>query len=173
MRGLRRNKIPFWYCLYLGDSKPGSTASAGDAISGITVVGDNSAEENWLLDDQGFQTGEQISRYSAPKKMYAYITTYADGRINPEAFGAERDYDKVIITSWKQCPIDEFSVLFVDKGPEYTEIPSYDVEESDTFLGDDTIKPRIYKQPKYDYRVRGISRSLNGVRIMIQKVAVT
>jgi len=57
----------------------------------------------------------------------------------------------VIVTDDLTCPIDENSVLFVDKLPEYSE--------------DGT--------PLYDYVVKRVAKSLNAIAYAIQKVNVS
>ena len=44
----------------------------------------------------------------------------ATGQSNTEQFGNLENYDKVIVTDDLNCPIDENSVLFIDKEPEYS-----------------------------------------------------
>ena len=57
----------------------------------------------------------------------------------------------MIVTDDLTCPIDENSVLFVDKLPEYSE--------------DGT--------PLYDYVVKRVAKSLNAIAYAIQKVNVS
>ena len=64
---------------------------------------------------------------------------------NTEQFGNLENYDKVIVTSDMSCPIDEDTVLWID--------------ETDT------------SQP-YDYIVKRVSRSKNGISIAVAKVEV-
>ena len=74
----------------------------------------------------------------------------ARGQASVEMFGNLDGYDKVLVTDWVECPIDENSVLFVDKAPAY-----------------DTSG-----HPIYDYIVRRVAKSLNSVAIAIGKVSV-
>ena len=64
---------------------------------------------------------------------------------------SRENYDKVIVTDDMDCPIDENSVLFVDREPE-------------TSLDGDLL---------YDYVVRRVSKSLNYISIAISKVRVS
>ena len=172
MRGLRRNKRTFWYCPFLDTNQPGSAAIGGIAVSGDTTVGDDSANENRLLDEDGFETGEIVSRYGSPVKVSATVTS-ARGQVQTEPFGTYEDYDKIIVTAWTDIPIDENSVLFLDKEPEFQDVPAYGIEKIDTPLGGEDVVQKTYRQPVYDYRVTRVSRGLNGARIFAQKVAVT
>lgn len=91
MKCLRRNKRPFWYCLF--DWK----------------------EE--ILDDDGNRTGEFVVHYHDPVRMTGNISV-AHGEIQDELFGRNVTYDKVILLDNPDCPIAEDSVLFVDKEPD-------------------------------------------------------
>ena len=144
MRCLKRNMTPFWYCLY------------------------ESSEE--ILDDYGNATGEMDVRYAEAVQMFANISP-ATGYAQSEMFGDLDNYDKVIVTDDLACPIDEHSVLFIDKEPEYdTEtIPSD--EETGTLSGDEP-EPVVIKRPKYDYIVKRIAKSLNSISIAVRKVEI-
>lgn len=93
MKILNRNKQKFYYCLY-------------DSTEIVT-------------DEYGNETGEKVL-YKIGVPMYANISP-ATGLANTEQFGNLEDYDKVIVTDDMSCPIDEHTVLFIDKQPEYKE----------------------------------------------------
>ena len=124
MKTLKRNQRTFWYCLY--DHK-------------IPIV-----------DEYGNQSGEEIVVYAEPVEMKANISQ-ATGQSNTEQFGNLESYDKVIVTDWMECPIDENSVLFIDKEPEYS----------------------LEDNPMFDYIVRRVAKSLNSVSIAVKKVNVS
>lgn len=121
MRCLERNKQPFWYCLY--------------------------SEEEAVYDEYGNEVSEPHVIYEDPIRMYANISQ-ASGYSQTEQFGNLADYDKVIVTDDMECPIDEHTVLFVDKYPEYN-------DEGDL---------------AFDYVVRRVAKSLNSISIAIRKV---
>jgi len=125
MRCLNRNKRQFWYCLFAGSG-------------------------NEVVDTYGNATGVFPPTYAAPVSMMANISP-ANGQSNMEMFGSLESYDKVIVTDWMNCPIDEHSVLFVDKEPEFGS----------------------NGEPLYDYIVRRVAKSLNYVSIAIGKVKVS
>jgi len=102
-----------------------------------------------LYDDYGNESGLRTI-YGEPVEMYANISP-ATGAAQTEQFGNLENYDKVIITRDMDCPIDENSVLFIDKEPEYS-------------LDDD---------PMYDYTVRRVAKSLNSISIAVRKVNVS
>lgn len=123
MKIMNRNKRPFWYLLYQG-----------------TELG---------KDANGYETGEKNVKYADPVKMEAIISPAA-GYAQIQQFGQFISYDKVIITDDMTCPIDENTVLFIDKKPEYKD-----------------------GRPLYDYVVKQIAKSLNLVSIAVSKVNVS
>ena len=138
MRCLKRNKQTFYYCLY---------DSASD-----------------IKDTNGNLTGEQKIAYHEAVEMQANISP-ATGQSNIEQFGNLENYDKVIVTADMNCPIDENTVLFIDKDPEYPIIGQ---------TQDTPPKPVYdYTQPIYDYVVRRVSKSLNSISIAVRKVTVS
>lgn len=88
--------------------------------------------------------------YQTPIAARANISA-ATGSAQVEQFGNYAGYDKVIVTDDMSCPIDENTVLFIDKEPDYDE--------------DGT--------PLYDYIVKRVARSLNSVSYAVSKVSVS
>jgi hypothetical protein len=124
MKCLERNKTEFYYALFV-DDEPGK-------------------------DEYGNESGEPRIIYSEPVLAKANISP-ATGVSQVEQFGKELKYDKVIVLDDITCPIDENSVLFVDKQPE---------KDDDGNL-------------LFDYIVKKVARSLNSVSIAISKVVVS
>lgn len=93
MRLLKRNQIPFWYCLYKGKQP--------------------------IYDADGYDTGETALTYAEPVKVKAHITA-ASGDVTYEQFGIGVVYDKVVQLDGTDWDIDEQTVLFVDKDPPAT-----------------------------------------------------
>ena len=125
MLTLHRNKTSFHYCLYQGKTE--------------------------LTDDDGMPTGEYVISYSDPVLMRANVSR-ATGNTNLEQFGNSLDYDKVIVTAEMNCPIDENSILFIDKSPAK--------DENGNYLYD------------FDYVVEKVAKSLNSISIAVKKVNV-
>ena len=146
MKCLHRNKRPFYYCLYKGEIE--------------------------ILDEYGNLSGEKIVTYEDGVMEMANIST-ATGQSNTEQFGNLENYDKVIVIDDLDCPIDENSVLFIDKEPEFTEAETNEVIESDTLFGEDSYVSHSYKIPVYDYIVRRVAKSLNSISIAVSKVKVS
>ena len=146
MRTLKRNRRGLYYCLF--DSK-------------VPIV-----------DEYGNETSEYIVKYKDPVQLDANISP-ANGYAQTQQFGNISEYDKVITTCWMDCPIDENTVLFIDKEPEFTDVDTNNVTESQTLYGDDTITPETVSVPVYDYVVRRVARSLNSISIAVSKVTVS
>ena len=124
MRNLARNKRKFTYCLYTGKAP--------------------------IYDSLGLETGEYRLTYSAPIVALGNISP-ATGMAITEQFGNLENYDKVIAIDDVDTPINDDTVLFIDK--EY---------EADA-----------YGNPMYDYIVRRVAKSLNQVSIAVSKVKVS
>lgn len=139
MTTLKRNKRPFYYCLF---------------ASAITV-----------LDEYGNESGEQILTYADAVLSHGNISQ-ATGQSNAEQFGTLENYDKVIVTEDLNCPINENSVLFIDKAPEYKTVPIYTATAVTTTASSVSV-------PVPDYIVRRVAKSLNSVSIAIRKVTVS
>ena len=150
MRCAKRNMRRFWYCLYKSDRIPGDTSIAGDSLAGASVVGDSEQNTDYIIDEYGNETGETVRHYARAVEMYANISP-ATGQSQVEQFGNLDNYDKVIVTDDMNCPIDEHSVLFIDKQPEYST---------------DSL-------PIYNYIVKRIAKSLNSISIAVRKVDVS
>lgn len=124
MKVMERNKRTFWYCLY--DRKEP------------------------IIDEDGNETGEEQIVYKPAQSLRANISA-ASGSSQVEQFGNLAGYDKVIVLDDISCPIDENTVLFIDKEPEYDEDG----------------------KPLYDYMVKRVAKSLNSVSIAVTKVSVS
>lgn len=94
-------------------------------------------------DDEGYLTGEDKIFYHTPVLYKRANISPATGRSDTEQFGQFDNYDKVIVTSDMSCPIDENSVLWID--------------DTNT-------------RHAYDYVVKRVARSLNGISIAVAKV---
>lgn len=124
MKLMKRNLVPVYYCLY--DHKQPQT------------------------DNDGYETGEEQVFYKPPVRLQCSVSP-ATGYAQVSMFGNLESYDKVLITDNMSCPIDENTVLFIDKKPEFN---SEGV-------------------PLFDYRVRRVAKSLNCISYAIGKVKVS
>lgn len=120
MRLQQRNLISVWYALYRGTEMQ--------------------------YDEQGYENGQSKITYHAPVEMKCNVSP-ATGQSQIETFGNLDSYDKIIITDNMNCPIDENSVLFVDRVPDET-------------------------GENYDYIVKRIAKSLNFIAYAVSKVQV-
>ena len=122
MKLQKRNLQEIYYCLYKGSSP--------------------------VYDENGFETGELPPEYEEPVSIFCSISP-AGGSTQTEMFGILESYDKIIITDDMTCPIDEHTVLFIDKKP-----------ENQSFSG-------------YDYIVRKVAKSLNHISYAVAKADVS
>ena len=126
MRCLLRNSRDFYYALYEGKKE--------------------------TIDEYGNVTGEYEVLYSKPIKCKGNISA-AQGEMQSRQFGDSESYDKVITLSNINIPIDEYSILWVDKLP---------------ILNTDGTT-----NTPHDYIVKKDARSLNTVSLAISKVIVS
>lgn len=101
-----------------------------------------------ILDDDNYESGEKGVAYSAPVSLECSVSP-ARGTTMLELFGTMESYDRVIITSDMECPIDEESILFVD-------VPALSDPATGAYL--------------YDYVVKRVAKSLNFIAYAISKV---
>ena len=139
MKLLKRNLKPVWYCLYR-------------CTEDLRV--------NNLL------TGEKKVLYHEPVKIYCNISP-ATGYAQTYMFGTLESYDKIIIVDDINCPIDENTVLFIDKVPEFIS----KIQNSKESKDEDTIEWN--GTPIYDYKVYRVSKSLNHISYAVRKVKVS
>lgn len=123
MRSLEINKEHFWYCQYAGKEE--------------------------RLNEKGNFTGTYITYYEKPVNAKGCIST-AKSNDSIETFGVDLDYDKTIIIDDRSYPIDEQTLIFIEKEPEWD-------EESKTLNN-------------RDYVIKKIAKSLNVIQIAIKKV---
>lgn len=135
MRALKRNKVKLWYQLY-------------DSNMPVYEVG---LDGNPVLDPvtgEKLLTGEYTTRYKEPVLFKANVSP-ARSETSTDPFGVNVEYDKTVCSCDLDLPVDELSMLFVDK------IPQYDVN------GDLINTP--------DYKIVKIAKSLNSLLIAIKK----
>lgn len=119
MRDLKRNRQDIYYALFI--------------------------EKETLFDEYGNETGEFKLIYSAPKKIKINVSS-ARGESYTRQFGDFVDYDKVMVTTNKNIPIDENSILWVDN---------------------------LNTDDPHDYIVKKVAKSLNNVSYAIGKVSIS
>lgn len=90
MRCMNRNKVKFFYALYLGKAP--------------------------IKDEYGNDTGEYEVKHGSPVEFSANISA-AKGETQTRQFGKNEIYDKVIVMDENAPPIDEYSILWVDSTP--------------------------------------------------------
>lgn len=134
MRMMERNKSRFFYALY--------------------------KEKVQKTDEYGNVTGEYEIIRDNPVEFFANISA-AKGETSTRQFGDSETYDKVIVMDKDAPPIDEYTVLWVDKTPQLNEDGSLATSDEG-----EIITP-------HDYIVKKVAKSLNSVSIAINKVTVS
>ena len=94
VQDLPENQVTFWYQVYLGEIDE--------------------------VDDEGNRTGDKVKEYSEPVEARARISANT-GNASDSPFGQNIVYDKAISTVEK-LPIDEQTLLFIDREPIYNAI---------------------------------------------------
>lgn len=117
-------KQTIWYCTYAGRTR--KTDADGNLI------------------------GQKMPSYNEPVPLDIHVG-WARGSADMDIFGIALDYDKPMVTDIMDCPIDENTVLFVDKQPEF--------DDNDL--------------PMYDYIVKRVAKSKNYITYAIKKVNVS
>lgn len=116
MRDLRRNQQTIWYSL-----------------------------QNVTVDKDEWDNTEDIKDYDEPIKMQLSVSANK-GNISAQAFGTDLNYDREMSTHNMNCPIDEYTRLWLD-GRNTTET--------------------------HNYEVVAVSKSLNCIRYAIRRVDVS
>lgn len=145
MRGLKRNKRAFSYALLAGKVP--------------------------LKDDNGYYTGESVLTYERAVTPKANISP-ASGSATVELFGTVQDYDRVIIIDDMNCPIDENSILWIDKAVVHP-TPFDPVLPDDELTPDDALYPTgiSYAYENYNYVVKHVAKGLYSIAYAVSKVA--
>lgn len=136
MRGLKRNQKTIWYQLYQDNIPVYETDLDGnivtDPITGKPLL-----------------TGETKVGYSDPVEFRANVSA-ARGEAQSDPFGVDLSYDKTMVSCDMGLPIDELSVLFVDKKPDFD-------------AGGNLANTA-------DYKVVKVAKSLNSALYAIKKI---
>ena len=118
MKTLARNKQAIFYALYLGKTE--------------------------ILDENGYFTGEYVKSFAEPVELKINVSP-TKGTSDIELFGIETQYSKVMVTSDMNCPINEFSRLWIG----------------------------IPKTDPHNYVVVRVAKGLNSISYAIQEVSVS
>lgn len=136
MRGLKRNQRTLYYQLYSNNIPVYETDLDGN------IVTDPITGEPLL-------TGETKVGYSDPVEFRANVSANR-GESSSDPFGIDLSYDKTMVSCDMNLPIDELSVLFVDKKPEFD-------------AGGNLVNTA-------DYKVVKVAKSLNSTLYAIKKI---
>lgn len=118
MRTLLRNKRPFYAAKYIGT-------------------------EDSIIDEYGFDTGQEIPKYAEPVKFFANVSP-SRGETETLQFGESLEYDRVIVIEDTGADIDEYSRIWFDRDPSLS----------------------------HNYIVKAVAKSLNSLSVAIKRVDV-
>ena len=111
-------------------------------------------------DDYGNKTGEYEIIRTNPLRARGNISA-AKGDAFAEPFGEEIEYNRILQMEQTQFPINEYSVIWVGITPALNK--------------DGSLKLGTNGRPvtPWNYEVRSVARSVNGVRFALKEVAVS
>ena len=124
MRLLRRNLTPVYYCLF--------------------------DHREQILDEDGNWTGEWDYIYKDPVRE-DMVQAPNRGYIHADFYGRMDSYDKTLVCANMDCPIDEETMLYINKEPEY----------------DANGRPI-----NFNYSVRNVAPGINTIRYFVMGVQV-
>lgn len=107
-----------------------------------------------LFDHVEMNEGDTYNVYKSPVHAMGNISA-ATGETQAAMFGNSPDYDRVIVIDELDCPIDENSVMWIDKDPPY-----------------DT-QTQKYISDGWDYIVKRVAKPLDSVSYAVKKVDVS
>ena len=125
MRCLDRNKKKFFYALY--------------------------EKKIPMVDDNGHKTGEYDLVFGKPVALKGNISS-SRGETVTRQFGEDLSYDRVIVLDNPMCPINEYSILWIDTKP--------------------VLKKDGSTDTPHDYVVTKVAPSINSTAIAVSKVVV-
>lgn len=126
MKCSQRNKQTLYYALYQGKTE--------------------------IIDEYGNVTGQFSNNYSSPQSVKMNISP-ARGTSDVEQFGINANYSKTMVTDDMNCPIDENSILWIDRMP---------TSSHGSVLSDNP----------HNYVVTQVAKSLNSITYAIKEVNV-
>ena len=107
MKCMERNKVRFFYALYMGKQE--------------------------ITDEYGNATGQYEVTHSYPIECYGNVSA-AKGETQSRQFGENEAYDKVIVLDNLSPNIDEYSVLWIDTMPELDKEGNLALDENEEII---------------------------------------
>lgn len=141
MRNLLRNQRPIWYRLYAGQEA--------------------------IRDADGFDTGETEVSYGDPVEVRAYVAA-ASGDAAVEAFGVGTAYDRVAYLPGTGWPLDERTVVYVDRDPAGAPV-TWD-GATGTWSSSGGARWTAASLAEADYAVVRVSSTINQTQVALRKV---
>lgn len=121
-----------------------------------------------------------VTTYSAPKELKISLSANK-GEASAQAFGADLQYDREMVTYDMSCPIDEYSHLWIDEQSPIDQSVKTVWGEGDTIVINETGSVvntsdngiSVSATKAHNYEVAAVSKSLNCIRYAIRRVNVS
>lgn len=151
MRDLEKNKVKIWYAL-----------------------------RNVSVDTDEWGNTRDVKTYSAPVELKISISANK-GEASAQAFGADLQYDREMVTHDMSCPIDEYTRLWIDEPSVadtavrtvWNEGDTIYINERGSLVEANRDDISVFGTKAHNYEVAAVSKSLNCIRYAIRRVNVS
>lgn len=151
MRDCSKNKVKIWYAL-----------------------------RNVIAESDDWGNTKDATTYGHPVELKISLSANK-GEASAQAFGADLEYDREMVTYDTSCPIDEYSHLWIDElsitdnvvKTVWGENGTIYIDEKGSVLKVDETGISVQKTKAHNYEVAAVSRSLNCVRYAIRRVNIS
>lgn len=121
-----------------------------------------------------------VTSYSSPKEIKINVSANK-GEAAAQAFGADLQYDREMVTHDMSCPIDEYTRLWIDEPSiaDYTDTTVWGkdgviyIDVNGSIIKADKDAVSISGTKSHNYEVAAVSKSLNCIRYAIRRVNVS
>lgn len=135
---------------------------------------------NVISDKDEWGNTQNVTTYGEPKELKISISANK-GEVSAQAFGADLQYDREMVTYDKSCPINEYSRLWIDEDSIIDETVKTVWAQDDTIfintngvlVNSDDENIMFSGAKPHNYEVVAVSKSLNCIRYAIRKVNVS
>lgn len=95
-----------------------------------------------------WDTGEDTYVYDSPVAITATVSP-AEGSTSRTAYGASPNYDRIVLIDDMDCPVEETSLLWLEREPEY-------------------VNEQLANRP--DFMVVRVAKALNHIKVVARKL---
>lgn len=135
---------------------------------------------NVISDEDEWGNTKNVATYGSPLELK--INVSADkGEASAQAFGADLQYDREMVTYDKSCPINEYTRLWIDDDDitdklvktVWTEGSTIYINTNGVLVNATAEETTLVGTKPHNYEVVGVSKSLNCIRYAIRRVNVS